>query len=259
MAWSTFLWYMEEACFAASAAMLIWQGYRDDTFGMPLVGIIVNFTWSFWFSVYVDTVYLWDQITCLLHLVLLAQAIWHGHKEFFAAGERAPFYGLIGVCLIVSLGLMRAVIDEEGRQWAHNELYYGCMFLTSILFVQMLLSRGDARGQHIGASILKTVGLLFAWFYQHSSAVIGWLCFGTLLADGMYIYLLFLCMEQPQDFHQWRRFLVPYHSNGNEENENPLMMTGKQHHGGGGYFPAPMNNDGDNHNKNTNLEMLGGV
>lgn len=261
------LWYFEEGFFFTSLVFMILQGFRDETFGMPLIGVIIYISWAFLFSFYIDNdrIYLLDQVSFFLLLIIFLQVLLYGPKEFFA-GQRLPFYGLLVACTVPCLGLLRALIDEEGRKWTHNQLFYGFTLITSILFVQMLLSRGDSRGQHMMAAVCKCAGMLFGWLYQHP-AVISWLCVGSLMADVAYIYLLYLCLEKPQDFHQWRNYLL-FNSNNNIDNNNidnqnyagPFM---NRHANGVVYNPPPVHPpimadvEGDN-NKNT-VEMQGGV
>ena len=246
-------WYLEEAFLLTAKTFIILQGLRDETFGMPLPGVILNTAWALLFSFYVSTVYLVDQVSFFMHFVILFQVIVYGPKEFFA-GQRVPLYVLLVICTVPTLGLVRALIDEEGRQWSHNQLFYAFMLVTSILFVHMLLSRGDARGQNMVVAVCKCAGMACGWLYQHT-AVVSWLCFGSFLADVVYIYLLYLCLEKPTEFHTWRNFLV------NETpTTRPLMVN--RHNNGVIYHPPPvqppvMTDHGEI--KNTDVEMLSGT
>ena len=262
MAFLTLFWYIEELCLLAWMALLVWQGFRDENFGMPLLGLILNFSWSFSFSIPGRTVihvYFVDQVYFLLSLIILFQVIFFGTKEFFD-GRRLPLYGLITVTLIPSMGLMHALVTEEGRPWAHNQLFYIVMLITSFLFLHMLLSRGDARGQHVLASACKTAGLFCGWIYQ-PHAVTGWACFGALLVDTAYILLLYLCQEQPHSFQSWREFLLS--TNGENSTEcqqqtsNYLLVKENQ----ADYHPVQMAapNGETKRSSLTTLEMLTGV
>lgn len=113
----------------------------------PCWALPSTFSWGFWSSFYVDTVHLVNQLNFATHLIILGQILVFAPKEFFE-GQRLPLYGLLVACVLPCLGLMRALIAEEGQEWAETHLFYGCRLITSILFVHMLLSRGDGRGQH---------------------------------------------------------------------------------------------------------------
>lgn len=69
------------------------------------------------------------------------------------------------------------------------------------------------------AAVFKCAGMLCFWIHEHS-AVVNWLCLGILVADVVHMYLLYLCLEQPQTFRHCRNFLV---SNHGHHDENDTM------------------------------------
>ena len=245
---SNFFGWVEVLCYLTSAGLLVWQGFRDETFGLPLPALVLQCAWGFWFSFYAKDIEFDDQIYFILHLIMLGQLMVFGHKEFFA-GQRLPLYGLVVAFLLPSVALMRAFIDEEGSSWTHNEVWYGVMCLTSILSVPMLLSRRDTRGQSLLAVLCRCGAMVTGWIHQHD-AVITWLCIGSLMADAVYLYLLYLCREQPQTFRQYRNFLVSSDRNNSNNDDDleaqhagPLLSSNKSsnnHHGDVVYHPAPM-------------------
>ena len=222
----TLCWYIEELLHLASTALLVLQGYRDETFGMPLMGLVLNISWSFWFGFYVKNVGWWENLNFWVELVLLGQTLFYGPKEFFDGQQKLPFYGLVCLLMVPSLGLVKAVIDEQGRRFAHNQLFYVIFLISSMQYVPFILSRGNARGQNVAATVCRSVAVLFSWFYQ-PHAVTGWLCFATLLSDGLYFCLLILCLERPQLSELWRNFLVPSVAQNNHpsqgQHRNPLL------------------------------------
>lgn len=199
-------WYLEELFLVVSSGFLIRQGFRDETFGMPFLGVVLTTAWGFWFSFYVSKIYFVQPVYFIVQSVILGQLIMFGPNEFFA-GHRLPFYGMLVAAVLPSLGLVRALIDEEGRSWCHDQLFYAIAMITNVLFVHMLLSRGDARGQHRGAAVCRCLAMACAWFSQ-DAAVSAWLIGIAVLADLTYLGLLHACLEDPQSFRRWQRFLV---------------------------------------------------
>ena len=244
-------WYLDEILLVVARLGMIVQGLKDETFGIPIVALVLHISWDFWFSFYTTNVYTMDQVALLLDLAIMFQVLVFGHEEFFG-GQRLPLYGLLSVCLTLSLGLTKAVIDEEGAPWSHSQLWYGYMFVTSVLFIPMLLSRGNARGQNMVVAVSRCACQLCAWIYQHP-AVVGWLCAGSLIADVVYIYLLYLCIHQPQEFHEWRNYLLSNQQNAAliPQNENPQINKGV-------IYRSPLMTPAVISNNNS-VEMAGGM
>jgi hypothetical protein len=273
--YSYYFWYLEDIFLIVSSLFMIRQGFRDATFPMPFLPTILLTTHQFWFSFYTSKVYTMTQIYFFFQCILLGQLMAYGPREFFG-GYRLPFYGMLATCLLPCLGIMVTIIDEEGRKFSNNQLWYGIMFVTNVSFVHMLLSRGDARGQHMGAAITKCIAMLAAWVYQHKGVCL-YFSMGAIVADLVYIGLLYLCLEDPQAFRQWRLFLLSnergnvgggmldnggnggsnsIHNNGDNTHTNPLLFT-KNPMGSIQYERAPMMDHTDaTERTETSFEML---
>ena len=252
-----FFWYLEEVFLLVSAFYTIRQGFRDETFGVPFVGVVLHSTWGFWFAFYVSKIYLIQPIYFLVQCIILGQLSVFGPNEFFA-GYRLPFYGMLMTSLLSSLALMKTFIDEEGRKWSHSQLFFAIMFITNVLYVHMLLSRGDSRGQHMMAAVFKCLAMFSAWIY-HGSAVGGIFIMGAVVAELVYIGLLYMCLEDPQSFRHCRIFLLSNTRGAgvvdeNEGRDNPLLLN----KGGDGsvYKPTPTMEHHEISHANTQLEML---
>lgn len=218
--WSgSFLWFLEEWLLAASNVGMIYQGHVDQTFGMPILGLILNLCWSFLFTFDVDGANRADPIMLALHLIILLQVIWYGPKEFAFGGTNAennsisnkfrtgwPLYLLLVGCTVPCLGLMGALVQEEGWDWSHNQLFYLLQLITAVQFLSMLASRGNARGQRLFIPITKSLALLMGWIYQPTS-VSSWACFTTILVNVLYIVALHICFLRPSEFVTWRNYL----------------------------------------------------
>jgi hypothetical protein len=139
--------------------LIIRRGQLDRAFGMPFVAIVANFAWDFIFGfIYpsiVPQVY-FNIIFLLFDLVIFWQLLRYWRREFT---------GITGPILAAGLGLTTAVIFA---------LYFGIMvefddfggvyvgfvnnFITSSVFIGMLLQRSDLRGQSLYIALCKMLG-----------------------------------------------------------------------------------------------------
>lgn len=195
---------------------MIYKGVEDNTIGIPFVALVLNLSWTCLFSFFVERekVYSIDQISFFLYLFILVQALYYGgstsghaagdlQQDSYRRQKQMVYCCQLAVWTVVTLGLIRGFIDGVGRGWSHNSLFYIIQMITSILFPQMLLSRGNTSGQHISVPILRCVGMVFGWMYQ-ANAISVWCTLGSLFATLFYSYSFYLCYELPADFYAWR-------------------------------------------------------
>ncbi|NQY73573.1 MAG: hypothetical protein HRT90_02300 [Candidatus Margulisbacteria bacterium] len=145
---------------------IIYVGFRDKTYGMPLVALCANISWEFIFSyvyphrkpqLYINKVWFWFDI------IILGQFLYYGPKNVFWA-ELSPmlFYlNFIGILIISFIVLF--YINERLSDHRHGKYTaFGQNLLMSILFVYMFYLREPGLGQSIYIAICKMMGTLFA-------------------------------------------------------------------------------------------------
>lgn len=188
---------------------IIFKGFKDKTFGMPLIALAGNISWEFIFSfVYPQvgephgSMQLPVNITWFfLDVVILYQYIKYGHGDFIAKWPKLLFFPTIISSILVAFGLELLIINEF-KDSIGIYTAFGANLVISITFIQMFYSRNSLKGQSIIIAISKMLGTFFSYFMvqpyvPHSKLVIMlWLtCF---LFDFTYC-LLVLNMKKRLD------------------------------------------------------------
>lgn len=177
---------------------IISKGFKDKTYGMPLIALCANISWEFIFSFvfpygspqsYIN--YLWFG----LDMIIVAQFLKYGKNEFLEWSS-SKLYKLFVVLLasefsIILVGSI-AISDFRGIYSA-----FGQNLVMSILFIMMLSKRNGLRGQSIYIAIFKMLGtgLTSLHFYLYepitqSSSILPSLFILTFIFDIIYIYLI---------------------------------------------------------------------
>jgi hypothetical protein len=149
---------------------IIWRGFKDRSYGMPLVVVGMNISWEFVFSfIYPPTpavarycVPAWF----LLDIPISIQCLVHCKNEFkdplakkFA---QSVFLVTICICLALVLGFITEFRDFMGMYSA-----FGTNILMSFCFVLMLINRDDVRAQSIYIALFKCLGTLFGFLWAY--------------------------------------------------------------------------------------------
>jgi len=152
--------------------LLIYVGFKEKTFGMPLFALGLNISWEFLFSFLriipdggsqriVNIVWL------LLDVAILLTFLKYG-KPDFPKLSATGFYANAALVFVVSFGILFVATDfprveatQDIRLTASRDmtamLQNGVM---SILFVHLLRQRGSSRGQSIWIAVFKMLGTL---------------------------------------------------------------------------------------------------
>ncbi len=139
--------------------LIIRQGFRDRTYGMPIAALCANISWEFIFSFVLPQ--MWRQrvidIAWLgLDVIIWSQALRFGPKEFPHMPKRV-FYAMFGFTQAVAFGTVLA-ITHEFKDWNGYYAAYGQSLMMSALFLVMLYSRRSLRGQSMGIAVTKMIG-----------------------------------------------------------------------------------------------------
>ena len=139
---------------------IISKGYKDKTYGMPLLALCANIAWEFIFSfllphsppqLYIN--YLWFA----LDVVIVFQFFKYSKNEF-------PTLSSLTLCFVFGISVATAfsIILTGGIFLGDvNGVYaaFGQNLLMSVLFVVMFFKRGNTlRGQSIFIAIFKMLG-----------------------------------------------------------------------------------------------------
>lgn len=146
---------------------IVWRGFQDKTFGMPVTALCANISWEFIYS------FLYQPFTDYLHILSIAwflfdipiawQCYYYGGKDFKNELIQKNFRFIFFFGLIVAFTLILNFFYE------FNDFYgsytgFSINFMFSVLFIAMLLRRDSIGGQSIYIAIFKWLGTFFAFF-----------------------------------------------------------------------------------------------
>jgi len=144
---------------SATYILIIRRGFKDKTFGMPMVALCANISWEIIFAfvlphdapqIYVN--YIWFS----LDVVIVIQFLKYGKKEFPNIPKWqifAIFVLGISVAVPMILGISNELGDSVGAYAA-----FGQNLMMSILFVTMLINRQGIGGQSVYIALFKMIG-----------------------------------------------------------------------------------------------------
>ena len=178
---------------------IISKGYKDKTYGMPLLALCANISWEFIFSfllphsppqLYIN--YLWFA----LDVVIVFQFFKYYKNEFpnLSSLTLSIVFGIsvaTALSIILSGGIFLGDVDGVYAAFGQN-------LLMSVLFVVMFFRRGNTlRGQSIFIAIFKMLGtgLTSIHFYlfepvSQSSFVLPFLFISIFFFDLLYAVLI---------------------------------------------------------------------
>jgi len=179
--------------------LIIRRGFKDKTFGMPLVALCANISWEAIFSfiyqpslpqLYIN--YAWFS----LDVVIVFQFLRFGKSEFPKFSIK-KFYSIFSMMLLIAFGVIVA-ITYELHDFLGVYTAFGQTLVMSILFITMLLSRNGIRGQSIYIGLFKMLGTgvisLAFYLYQpisHESILLPSLYVSIFAVDVIYLILLY--------------------------------------------------------------------
>ena len=180
--------------------LIIWQGFRDQTYGMPLVALCANLSWEGIFAFVHPSQSIQrtvNQVWFALDVVILLQLLWYGRREFPDLAP-ATFYALCGLALATSFAAV-LLISAEFNDWGGVYAAFGQNLMMSVLFITMLYRRRSLRGQSRGIALCKLLGTALASlaFYRYAaisqrSVLLPFLYLAILGYDVLYLTLLVL-------------------------------------------------------------------
>jgi hypothetical protein len=179
--------------------LIIWRSFRDRTCGMPFAALCANITWEFAYLFVFTHGFPRNAATAVwlaLDCVILIQFV----KYYRGIGSTAKLkYAVLAfsllIAFLVQVGVTVDFNDPEGKYTG-----FGINLMMSILFIGMLLSRGNA-GQSVSIGYAKMLGTFCASleFYTRypESVLLTLLYVLILLLDVIYIYLLYTRPGKP--------------------------------------------------------------
>jgi hypothetical protein len=177
---------------------IISKGFKDKTYGMPLIALCANISWEFIFSfIFPHTPpqlfinYLWFG----LDIIIVIQFLKYGKNEFSDLSS-SKLYTLFTFLIVSEFGI---IIISSITIGEFKGVYsaFGQNLLMSILFIIMLFKRNSLRGQSFYIAIFKMFGTglssLHYYLYEpisQSSFILPSLFISIFVFDIVYIYLI---------------------------------------------------------------------
>jgi hypothetical protein len=179
--------------------LIIRQGFKDRTYGMPLAALCANISWEAIFAflhphsppqLYIN--YAWFG----LDTIIVFQFLSLGKKEFpnLSLGQ---FYLIFVFALVMSFCSI-LFVTYEFQDWQGAYSAFGQNLMMSVLFLWMFFSRNDLRGQSIYIAILKMLGTavssLAFYLYQPISGesyLMPFLYLSIFICDVAYSFLVY--------------------------------------------------------------------
>ncbi|MBT5200421.1 MAG: hypothetical protein HOK63_04635 [Thaumarchaeota archaeon] len=144
---------------SATYILIIRRGFKEKTFGMPLVALCANISWEAIFAFYsphdAPQLYI-NYIWFALDAVIVFQFLKYGKKEFpkFSKWQFFTVFTLgISVAVPMIIGINYEFEDKSGVYAA-----FGQNLMMSILFVSWLANRKGIDGQSIYIALFKMIG-----------------------------------------------------------------------------------------------------
>lgn len=175
-------------------------GFRDHSYGVPMVAVCLNFTWEFIFSLVIrpksklrmGLTLLWLAIDA----VIVYQLLRYGRGDQLP--QLQPYFVLIVIGTIVLAAIAHITFYYTYEDPGGQEDAFSINLIMSILFVFLFFSRPDMRGLSYAAAWLKLIGtgILSAgnfWLMRKEERKYGFFIFlfGTIfLFDVIYVALM---------------------------------------------------------------------
>jgi hypothetical protein len=143
-------------------ALIIRRSALDRAYGMPMTALCINISWEFCFTfvaphpppqLYINGVWL------LFDVAIFAQFLRYGRSELHPALSPRLFLPILALTLVLSFGGVLAA-SHDFHDWDGIYSAFGSNLLMSILFIAMLLRRGDVRGQSLYIALAKLLGTM---------------------------------------------------------------------------------------------------
>ncbi|MBI1279511.1 MAG: hypothetical protein GC179_15380 [Anaerolineaceae bacterium] len=180
--------------------LLIWRGFKDQSYGMPLFALTFNLSWEFLFAfvfrdqnlVTIQTII--NMIWCGFDVVIAYTYFKYGRKDFAQHADTRWFVPWSLAAFVFSFGVIYFSAVEFGNSNGAIYTAFAQNLMMSVLFVGMLSKRKNVDGQSIYAAILKWIGTAaptILFYGRTGSMLVLILGIGCFVYDALYTYLLY--------------------------------------------------------------------
>lgn len=189
---SGIFWIITYAC-------VIRQGLVDRTYAMPFLAMVMNITWEFLFTFAYPSVggILQESINAVwfaADVAILAIFVKYWRSDYPKNLPESYFWPKFIFAFAMVTPVMVATVSVFGRENGSVYTAYIDNLIMSVLFLTMLIRRGDRRGQSMWIAWGKLLGTLTAAIsqYLYDPSNVLWLVIyiEIVVLDTLYVVLL---------------------------------------------------------------------
>ena len=181
---------------------IIYRGFKDKTYGMPLFALAFNFAWELIYDFLVRDAMSVQKVVNMTWFVLDAVIVYtyfrYGRKDFPKQFEKF-FISWSILAFLIAFATLYFAAFEFKYPWGSIYSAFAQNLMMSILFVTMLVRRDSVDGQSMAVAIFKWVGTLAPTIQVYvltGSSLVLILGIGCFIYDVIYIAMLY------RKFHQ---------------------------------------------------------
>jgi hypothetical protein len=178
---------------------VIRQGLVDRTYAMPFLALVMNITWEFLFTfVYPSVGGIMQETINLIwfaaDIAILAVFLKYWRSDYPKSLPESYFWPMFAFAFVMVTPMMVATVSVFGRENGSVYTAFVDNLIMSVLFLSMLLRRGDRRGQSMWIAWGKLLGTATAALsqYLYDPGNVLWLVIYVeiLILDLLYVILL---------------------------------------------------------------------
>ena len=180
-------------------ACVIRQGLLDRTYAMPFLALVMNITWEFLFTFVYPSVggLLQESINAIwfaADIAIVAIFLKYWRSDYPKNLPESYFWPMLVFAFAMVTPIMVAIVSVFGRENGSVYTAYIDNLIMSVLFLTMLIRRGDRRGQSMWIAWGKLLGTLTAAIsqYLYDPSNVLWLVIyiEIVVLDSLYVLLL---------------------------------------------------------------------
>ena len=180
-------------------ACVIRRGLLDRTYAMPFLALAMNITWEFLFTFVYPSVggIMQESINAVwfaADIAILAVFVKFWRSDYPKHLPESYFWPMFVFAFAMVTPMMVATVSVFGRENGSVYTAYIDNLIMSVLFLSMLLRRGDRRGQSMWIAWGKLLGTLTASIsqYLYDPTNVLWLVIyiEIVILDLLYVFLL---------------------------------------------------------------------
>jgi len=171
--------------------LIIYKGFKNQTYGVPLAAICLNISWEFLLTFILPFHPLQQIVTLvwfLLDCIILLQFLYYSTKILSKRTLYLSVLSLIVIAFLVQYGMAIEFHDTMSLYSA-----FGINLVMSIFFIKMLLTK-ELQGQSLSIALFKMIGTLCASILSYSffpqSVLLTILYILILIVDVVYILMI---------------------------------------------------------------------